>query len=155
VNALFIGTAKGSFPQFGYILNSPFAKNVGEVLQWANDGHWTAEKNASGQKIWYPEISFSGGGPNAAVLSDFWLRSNDFKRLKNLEVGYSFQAGSSFMKRANIKSIRVYANGNNLITWDTKILKGIDPEQADAGKNAMGYLYPLTRTFNCGVNIQF
>jgi TonB-linked SusC/RagA family outer membrane protein len=155
INALFIGTAKGSFPQFGYILNSPFAKNVGEVLQWASDGHWTSDKYASGQKIWYPEISFSGGGPNAAVLSDFWLKSNDFKRLKNLEIGYSFQSGSSFLKRTTIKGIRLYVNGNNLITWNTNILNGIDPEQADAGKNSMGYLYPLTRTFNCGVNIQF
>ncbi len=155
LSALFIGTAKGSFPQYGYILSSPFAKNVGEVLQSAYDGHWTADKYAKGQPISYPSISFSGGGPNNAVLSTFWLKPNDFKRLKNLEIGYTFRQQSSFLKRANIKGIRIYANGNNLFTWDTKILKGIDPEQSDTGKNNMGYLYPLTRTYNMGLNIQF
>jgi len=155
VSALFIGTAKGSFPQYGYILSSPFAKNVGEVMQYAYDGRWTAEKYAKGEKITYPEISFSGGGPNNNPLSDFWLKSNDFKRLKNLEIGYTFSKQSGFMKRAGIKGFRLYVNGNNLITWGTKLINGIDPELADAGKNDMGYLYPVTRTYNIGANITF
>jgi TonB-linked SusC/RagA family outer membrane protein len=155
VSALFIGTAKGSFPQYGYILSTPFAKNVGEVLQSAYDGHWTEQKYQSGQKISYPEISMSGGGPNNAVLSDFWLKSNDFRRLKNMEIGYTFSRGRSFLKRTNIKGVRVYANGNNLVTWGSHLIKGIDPEMADTGKNYMGYLYPLTKTYNVGVNVQF
>ncbi|WP_090469623.1 TonB-dependent receptor [Mucilaginibacter sp. OK268] len=154
LSALFIGTAKGSFPQFGYILSSPFAKNVGEVLQTTYDGHWTAAKYAAGEKITYPEISFSGGGPNNAVLSDFWLKSNDFTRLKNLEVGYTFPSTMGFLKKAKIKGMRLYLNGNNLVTWGSALLKGIDPEQADAGKNSMGYLYPLTRVYNIGASIQ-
>lgn len=155
ISALFIGTALGSFPQSGYILSSPFAKNVGEVLQYAYDGRWTADKFANGEKINYPAISFSGGQANNSPLSSFWLKKNDFKRLKNMEVGYTFQQNSGLLKRANIRGIRLYMNGNNLITWDTEVLKGIDPEQADVGKNNMGYLYPLTRTFNAGLNIQF
>jgi len=155
ISALFIGTAKGSFPQYGYILSTPFAKNVGEVLQSAYDGHWTAAKYAAGQKISYPEISLSGGGPNNAVLSDFWLKSNDFKRLKNLEIGYTLQQRSSFLKRTNIRGVRIYANGNNLYTWGSHLLKGVDPEMSDTGKNNMGYLYPLTKTFNVGLNVQF
>ena len=156
ISALFIGTAKGSFPQFGYILSTPFAKNVGEVLQTAYDGHWTAAKYAAGQKITYPEISLSGGGPNNTVLSDFWLRSNDFQRLKNMEIGYTFQrAGSAWLRKTNIKGIRIYANGNNLFTRGAHLLKGIDPEMEDTGKNNMGYLYPLTKTYNVGMNVQF
>jgi TonB-linked SusC/RagA family outer membrane protein len=153
VSALFIGTAKGSFPQSGYELSTPFAKNVGAVLQYAYDGHWTAEKYASGQKITYPEFSFDGGGPNNQ-FSDFWLKSNDFKRLKNLEVGYSL-LGTKVLRGTNIQRIRIYANGNNLITWGSHLLKGIDPELADAGKSSYGYIFPLTKTFNVGVNIQF
>ena len=155
MSALFIGTAMGSFPQFGYILSSPFAKNVGEVLQYANDGRWTAEKFANGDKISYPAISFSGGQANNNPLSTFWLKKTDFKRLKNMEIGYTFQQNSGLLKRASIRGIRLYINGNNLITWDADILEGIDPEQSDVGKNSMGYLYPLTRTFNFGLNIQF
>lgn len=152
VSALFIGTAKGSFSQFGYILNTPFAKNSGQVLQYMYDGRWTPEKVANGTPITYPSNSFSGGGPN--VFSDFWLRPNDFKRLKNLEIGYSFSK-AGFLRRANIKGIRIYMNGNNLATWGSNMIPGIDPEQADAGKNSMGYLYPLTKTYNFGLNIQF
>lgn len=153
VNALFIGTAKGSFSQYGYILNTPFAQTRGQVLQYMYDGRWTAEKYANGEPISYPSNSFSGGGPN--VFSDFWLRPNNFQRLKNLEIGYTVNAQSSFVKRANIKGIRIYINGNNLLTWNSKMIEGIDPEQADAGKNSMGYLFPLTKTYNFGLNIQF
>ncbi|WEK33572.1 MAG: TonB-dependent receptor [Candidatus Pseudobacter hemicellulosilyticus] len=154
VNALFIGTAKGSFPQSGYVLSTPFAKNVGAVMQYMYDGRWTPEKYAAGQAATYPAISFSGGQANN-TMSNFWLKPNDFKRLKNLEIGYTFQPGTSFMKRASIQGIRLYANGNNLLTWDYDVQEGIDPEQADTGKNSMGYLFPLTRTFNFGVSVQF
>ncbi|WP_207425857.1 TonB-dependent receptor [Pedobacter sp. SYSU D00535] len=154
LNALFIGTDRGSFPQFGYILSSPFAKDVGAVLQYAYDGRWTPEKYANGEPIYYPAISFSGGQANNGQLSDFWLKSNNFTRLKNLEIGYSFPR-SKFFDRASIRGIRVYMNGNNLLTWGAKLIDGIDPEQADAGKNNMGYLFPLTRTYNLGASIQF
>lgn len=154
VSALFIGTAKGSFPQYDYIMSTPFAKNVGQVLQYAYDGRWTAEKYANGEAITYPAISFSGGQANNSKLSDFWLRSNNFQRLKNLEIGYSFQQ-AGVLRRAGIKSLRLYANGNNLLTWGSHLIDGIDPEQADAGKNSSGYLFPLTKTYNFGLNVQF
>lgn len=153
ISALFIGSAQGSFPQSGYVLSTPFAKNVGAVFQPYYDGHWTQEKYEKGEKITYPSFSFSGSGPNN-LFSDFWLKSNDFKRLKNLEIGYTVQ-NRRLLTRAHISSIRVYANGNNLITWSKEVMRGIDPELADDGKNSMGYMYPLTRTFNFGTNIQF
>jgi TonB-linked SusC/RagA family outer membrane protein len=154
VNALFIGTAKGSFSQYGYILNTPFAQTRGQVLRYAYEGMWTPEKYANGEAITYPSHSFGGiSGPN--VYSDFWLRPNDFKRLKNLEVGYTFGKQSSFMRRANLRGIRVYMNGNNLATWGTNMIKGIDPEQTESSRSREGYLFPLTKTYNFGVNIQF
>ena len=156
VSALFIGTAKGSFPQSGYILSTPFAKNVGQVLDYAYEGRWTAEKAAKGSPVYYPAISLGGvGAPNNGQLSDFWLRSNNFQRLKNMEIAYTFQRNKTFLKRTNIRAIRCYINGNNLFTWGSSLIKGIDPEQADVGKNRDGYLFPLTRTFNTGLNIQF
>lgn len=155
VNALFIGTAQGSFPQYGYILSTPFAKNVGAVLQYAYDGRWTAEKAAAGLPINYPSISFSGSQSNNSRLSDFWLKANDFTRLKNLEIGYTFSASNTLLRKASVRGLRVYVNGNNLYTWGSHLIDGIDPEQADTGKNSMGYLYPLTRTVNLGASLQF
>lgn len=153
INALFIGTAKGSFSQFGYILNTPFAKNVGQVIQHMYDNMWTPERAASGANIEYPAYSFAGGGPN--LFSNVWLRSNNFQRLKNLEIGYTFSRKLGLLAKANIRGVRVYANGNNLATWGSEMIPGIDPEMADAGKNNQGYLFPLTRTYNFGVNVQF
>ncbi|HTF31269.1 MAG TPA: hypothetical protein VK625_20575, partial [Flavitalea sp.] len=153
LNALFIGTAKGSFSQFGYILNTPFAQTRGQVLKYAYDGRWTPEKTANGESVTFPAYSFSGGGPN--IFSDFWLRPNDFKRLKNLEIGYTFDRQSSFLTRATIKSIRIYANGNNILTWGTGMIKGIDPEMTETSRSREGYSFPLTKTYNVGVNVQF
>jgi TonB-linked SusC/RagA family outer membrane protein len=157
VSALFIGTARGSFPQFDYILSSPFALNKGTALQYMFDGRWTAEKYASGQPISYPAITLGSGNSQANnnKLSDFYLRSNNFQRLKNLEIGYSFRQQEGLLRRAGVKGLRLYANGNNLFTWGSNLIDGIDPEQADAGKNSSGYLFPLTRTYNMGLNIQF
>ncbi|RYZ50865.1 MAG: SusC/RagA family TonB-linked outer membrane protein, partial [Sphingobacteriales bacterium] len=72
VSALFIGTARGSFPQFYYILTTPFAQTKGTALQYMYDGRWTQEKVANGQPITYPAISLSGGQANGdgGKLSD-------------------------------------------------------------------------------------
>jgi hypothetical protein len=118
------------------------------------DGRWTPEKYASGQAIYYPAITLGGGVANNKVLSDFWLKPNDFQRLKNLEVGYTFQS-RRLMGRTGIKNLRLYANGNNLFTWGSQLIDGIDPEMADQGKNRSGYLFPITKTYNFGLSIQF
>lgn len=150
LSALFIGTAHGSF-----YLNSgmtiPFYKNAGNAFQWEYDGMWTPEKAASGAKITYPRAVMSGTtSSNDFLQSNFWLISNDFKRLKNMEIGYTF-SHLDFMRRARISAIRIYANGNNLLTWGNA-MKGVDPEVTDTGSP---YIYPMTRVFNIGANLHF
>lgn len=153
VSVLFTGAAKGSFNLANYAFNTPFYQTAGNVMQWQFDGRWTPEKAANGEKALYPRATINGGtGGNSNFLtSDLWLISNDFKRLKNVEVGYTFPK-YGFMKRASINAIRVYVNGNNLVTWGKLMDKGIDPESVDYG----GYsLYPMTRVFVAGLNVQF
>lgn len=151
INLLFNGTANGS-----YYLNSgltiPFVKNAGNAWQWEYDGRWTPQKAAAGQPISYPSASINGtSSSNDFLTSDFWLISNNFKRLKNAEIGYTI-SNNSFLKKAKISSIRIYANGNNLFTWDYPLKKyGIDPETTDGST----YVYPLTRVFSFGANIRF
>jgi hypothetical protein len=86
-------------------------------------------------------------------MNDLWLRSSEFIRLKNLEIGYEFSGKA--LKRTGMSSARIYVNGNNLYTWGSKLVSGYDPEQMDANGAADGYLYPPTKTFNIGVNINF
>ena len=53
----------------------------------------------------------------------------------------------------NIKTLSNYC-GNNIYTW-TKLMDGLDPEQQNSGGANAGYLFPMTRIYNLGINIQF
>jgi TonB-linked SusC/RagA family outer membrane protein len=152
VSVLFIGTANGSYYlNSGYII--PFQKGgLGNVWQWEYDGHWTAAKAASGAKITFPRASIDGNSSSNDFLgSDFWLKSNNFFRVKNVEVGYSFP--KRLIEHLQLNSLRVYFNATNLFTFKNALSQyGVDPEQTDTGAS---YLYPLTKVFNFGLNIQF
>lgn len=154
VSVLVNGSAKGSFNLANYQFNTPFFQTAGNVMQWQYDGRWTAEKAAKGETITAPRATMNGGaGSNTNFLaSNLWIISNDFMRLKNVEVGYSLPR-LSLLKKANISSVRIYANGNNLLTWNSKLIKkGVDPESTDSG----GYgVYPITQVFVFGLNIRF
>lgn len=151
LNILFTGKAKGSF-NINNGMNHPFVKNAGNAFQWQYDGRWTPEKVANGEKITFPRSTIAGSASesNNYQNSDFWLISNAFKKLKNVELGYSFK-NVPWLQKAHISTLRIYANGNNLITWDNAFDE-IDPEQTDSGTS---YLYPLTRVFVFGANIRF
>ena len=158
IQALFSGTANGSF----YVnpgMSIPFYKYAGNAWQWEYDGRWTPEKYATGEKITYPRSLFNGTtSDNNYLTSDYWMFSNDYFKLKNIEVGYTFSAKRKFMQRAGISSLRVYLNGNNLVTFQNAMRKlGIDPETSDgSSENKISpYIYPLTQVFNMGFNIQF
>lgn len=150
---LFNGSARGSFNMANYQFNTPFFQTAGNVLQWQFDERWTQEKVDAGQPISAPRATIHGGtGGNANYLtSDLWLISTDFIRLKNIEIGYTLP-NMGFMKRTHISSVRLYANGNNIVTWSKAADKGIDPEATDVGGYA---LYPMTRAFIFGANIRF
>ncbi len=151
-SALFIGTANGSF-YLNSGLTIPFFKVAGNAWQWEYDGMWTPQKVASGAKITYPRATIDGNpSSNDFLVSNFWLISNNFQKLKNAEIGYTIPVGA-FFKRASISSIRIYANGNNLFTWGAPLKKyGIDPETTDTGSP---YIFPITRVFNFGANVRF
>ncbi|ADF53800.1 putative outer membrane protein, probably involved in nutrient binding [Zunongwangia profunda SM-A87] len=151
LSALLVGSHNGSYYlNTGYTL--PFYKRAGNVWEWMYEGRWTPEKVAAGEEITYPRATFDAtSSDNNWLTSDFWLVSNDYVRLKNIEIGYTFSQGG-FFERAKINSFRVYANGNNLFTFNNELSdKGIDPESPDGNT----YIYPLTSLYTLGVNIQF
>jgi len=152
VRMLFIGTAHGSF----YItpgMSMPFYKMSGNAFKWQYDGRWTEEKYKNGEKITYPRAPFDPvTTDNNYLQNSYWMRSSDFFKLKNMEIGYTFPKSMRFIQAAGISSLRAYANGNNLYTFINKMREmGIDPETKD---NAT-YIFPLTLTVTFGINIQF
>ncbi len=154
--ALFIGTDQGSLRIDGgganYLLH-PFYMNNGAAFQFQYDGHWTPEKVANGETPTYPRASLRTSNTINGVASDFWVSSTRFVRLKNVEAGYLFDG--AWVKRMGLSGLRVYANGNNLYTWNSTLIDGFDPEQQQTGSSAYGYVYPMMRVFNFGAQIQF
>ncbi|MCJ8164300.1 TonB-dependent receptor [Pontibacter sp. E15-1] len=109
---------------------------------------WTPARYAAGETITYPRVELSPTQGNHNYRpSDFWLQDASYLRLKNVEVAYRFQGG--ILNKVGTRSLRVFANGNNLITWSK--MKTYDPE-APAGR---GQFYPQMKVYNAGVSLQF
>ena len=136
-----------------------YFKRASNAWQWQYDNRWTPEKAAAGVEATYPRPTFSASSAhNNYLISDFWMRSNDFIKLKNIELGYTLPTNLRCMKAAGISSFRVYVNANNVVTFLNKMKDmGIDPETTDPGINdaRTAYIFPLTRVFNIGLSLQF
>jgi len=122
----------------------------GSAQSYLLDRSWTFEKYQSGITTDFPHISSSSQVYNYQT-NTFWVEDASFIRLKNLELGYTLS--SVFVKRLGIQSVRFYITGNNLYTW-SHMFPGEDPEiptYSDVNYEP----YPITKTFNTGVNIKF
>lgn len=153
LTALVSGTTQGTTQMGGY-LAFPFRQGNGTPISYMKN-RWSQERYDAGEKIEYPRMSKNIENSQNGGNNSFWFRSTDHIKLKNIELGYSF-SGAKWMRAAHIGSIRVYVNANNVATlWDRGLIEGIDPELAQDGGMTEGNIYPLTRVFNLGFNIQF
>lgn len=81
-----------------------------------------------------------------------FLEDGSFVKLRALTVAYSLH--SRWMEKSGIDHLRIYATGNNLLTW-TKY-KGGDPEAVSYfGYDEGYYNWAAPRTFTLGFNFQF
>jgi len=92
----------------------------------------------------YPR-AFDKNDPINSLPSDFWLNDASFLRLKNLEVAYNFKG--DWLKRMNVKSVRISLSGSNLLTLSK--IKILDPETTEQG----GLYYPQQRIYNIGLSV--
>lgn len=148
-SVFFQGLARESF-RIGVAETSPFIDNDGEaaflsnnaLLQAYADNHWS-ESNRNLYALW-PRLSPTRV-ENNIQRSTWFQRDGSFLRLKQAEVGYTLPA--VWAERLWMKSLRVYANGTNLLSWSK--FKLWDVEMAS---NGLGY--PVQRVFNLGLFIQ-
>ncbi|MES2777224.1 MAG: SusC/RagA family TonB-linked outer membrane protein [Bacteroidota bacterium] len=108
----------------------------------SNLGRWTP---ATASTATFPRLNI-GTNTNNQAFSSYWIRSGNYFRLKNMEIGYSLPA--SLIKRIGLQTFRVFANGYNLLTSASNSLDGRDPEVYNGA-------YPVQRLINFGVNIKF
>ena len=111
-------------------LNQTFEQNL---------NRWTPSNAANAT---YPRLSV-GSNSNNQRASSFWVRSMDYLRLQNVDLGYTLP--SAWISKIKMRSVRVFANGFNLYSFDK--LNYSDPE----GYNS---IFPIRRTFNVGVNVK-
>lgn len=74
------------------------------------------------------------------------MQNASYLRLKTIELGYTFP--KAWVNKLGIQNLRVYVNGYNLLTITG--VKNLDPEKPG---DENGYLYPLNKTYNFGLNI--
>jgi len=93
----------------------------------------------------YPRLTTAANNNNYRA-SDFWVKSRDFLRLRNVELGYTFNP--AFIKKLSLSKLRFYVNAVNPLTW-SKLEKdfGLDPETLSA--------YPGIKSFNTGLSVTF
>ena len=116
--------------------------NQSMLNKWVYDNSWTEEN----KDAILPRISLEKSArEHNGSLSAPWMVDASYIRLKNLEIGYTFH-----IPGVPINSLRVYANGYNLLTFTS--FKANDPE-AQAGYGSTRY--PMTRVYNFGININF
>ena len=126
----FNGSAKRTIMISGI---SPFGQSDYNVMQFIADDYWSESNPNPNAK--YPRLGLtSSQTANNTVASTYWMRNGNFIRFKTLELGYKFKYG------------RVYLNGDNIAVFSP--FKLWDPELS---WNA----YPLQRTFNIGLQINF
>ena len=151
-SALFQGTGNVSLSYSRRANQAFFDVDPAAAAQYLSES-WTQERFDAGLPIKFPRFAVGNGANGFThnyVNSTYWIRDASYVRLKNIELGYTFN--QAFLRKLKISSTRLYVNANNIYTW-SNVLPGIDPETPNLGANLEPY--PLVRTVNVGININF
>ena len=140
---LWIGVDRVSRQLNGYFRDQFGSTNTSALTQYVADNSWTEDNTDA----ILPRISFTNRVHNNRD-SQAWIINSRYVRLKNVELGYTFTP----KKGGFFNYIRVYASGNNLLTFAD--FKGNDPEAPGSGLD-YGVRYPMTRLFNIGAQFNF
>ncbi|MEP6710895.1 MAG: TonB-dependent receptor [Ferruginibacter sp.] len=128
------------------------------VTQRVYDQRWHGE----GTSNTMPRVTFKGASNNKYPSSRF-LENGSYVRLKNVQLGYTFPV--KVVSMLHLKSIRLYATGQNL--WTLTKFTGLDPEMhvsdnvkrdTYGGDVAAGIdwgTYPSARSIIIGLNLNF
>jgi TonB-linked SusC/RagA family outer membrane protein len=116
--------------------------SIGNFLLDVYKNRWTIENPSSE----HPRIADRS---NQYYSNDntYWLRSSNYVRLKNIELGYTIP--STLGSRVGISSLRIYVNALNLLTFDK--FDVFDPEST----GGTGQYYPQAKILNTGLTVTF
>ena len=123
----------------GVVYISQESGDIGNYYKEYAENRWTPEhSDNTSPRTW--------NGYNTywmSQLSTFWLQPTNYIRLKNIEVGYTFNARGQ--KESDTGKLRIYMRGFNLLTFSK--FKLFDPEMLS------GAAYPPQRIINLGLKL--
>jgi TonB-linked SusC/RagA family outer membrane protein len=153
--AIFQGIGSAQF-QGSFELFKPDAGGYNTANLW--EDNWTPQNtDAMMPRVWAGQAA----SPSDVYPSDFFIWDRAYLRLKNLQIGYTFD-----LKSIKIDSIRAFFNGTNL--WTSTDFPLIDPEirtgvganelygagqEAQAGRAP--YMFPQLRVLSFGIQAKF
>ena len=153
--AIFQGIGSASF-QGTFELFKPDAGGYNTANLW--EDNWTPQNtDAMMPRVWAGQAA----SPSDVYPSDFFIWDRAYLRLKNLQVGYTFN-----LESIKIDSVRAFFNGTNL--WTSTDFPLIDPEirtgvgandlygtgqEAQAGRAP--YMFPQLRVLSFGIQAKF
>jgi hypothetical protein len=135
--------------QFGnQVLNARRASRGFRLLNYeaAFLDRWTGPGTSDSE----PRITESG----ANYVTDRFLQSGDFVRLRNVQIGYSLPASAT--ESINLRNIRIYANANNLVTFTD--YTGYTPQVGSNSVIANGIdtgVFPTASSYTLGIQVDF
>ena len=97
--------------------------------------------NGPGTSNTLPRVTFNNNG--GGNVSSVFVEDASYLRLKNIEVGYTFD-----VKKIGVKNVRLYASGQNLFTITN--YTGLDPESTSLIDKGT---YPQSKAFIVGLKI--
>jgi len=111
---------------------------------------WTGEGTSNSN----PRVTIADPNKNYVNVSDFYVHNGSYLRLKNLTLGYTIP--TTISQKVKIQRMRVFMSVSNLLTFTS--YKGFDPEIGAKSALDVGIdrnIYPQSRTFMFGVNLNF
>ncbi|MGJ1265866.1 SusC/RagA family TonB-linked outer membrane protein [Sphingobacterium spiritivorum] len=134
-----------------YGFNNTIISLGNQITQRIADDHYfynPANPNdpRTNQNGYIPRLKFGLSAENINnQSSDYWLYKADFLKLRNLQIGYTFD--KKLTEKFKIRNLRIFFTGENLLMFTS--FPGLDPE---VGANVE---YPTMRQYAFGLNFGF
>ena len=143
LTAFFQGVGK-VYTYLRHNISFPYNNGAGVTKEWLTDS-WTPENpNAR-----YPILTTTPANELNFSYSDFWLQNASYLRMKNIQLTYTVP--SQLLKKVFIKDLKIFMNGQNLLTFTP--MKNWDPEK-DLASGTI-FAYPQEKIYTAGINITF
>jgi TonB-linked SusC/RagA family outer membrane protein len=125
-------------------------QNNGQQMYEFMLNRWTPQTAASAT---WPALHSRGNTFISYQLNDFILQDASYLKLRNAEISYNLP--KRWLEPLKISSLRVFLTGQNLVTW-TRFKMYLDPENINVSNSDFSRqsIYPTSRIYNLGVNIQ-